>query len=446
MIWKRRKIFQYEITDYFEAPHIKIFYMFKHKDRYTINKIFGRIFFKKYRKRSKSFHIPKGQTKLDQFFSKSFKSNTKEFRLPFKQKVLFPEIPKPISKSTEYIAIQNYLRFKGYLTHIFQLNSMEYWDELELNNKFKKIFNKISIKKFFQMEICRYKIGIDKIWKWTDYLKFNRQLLEILDILKEDILSINQYSIMLRSLGSEMVFNYFYKLVKECIKYKLIDRKILIWDGRFLESFCSKNINKKLGKYSDTEAGKYKHIGKYFGVGYNDSTLMCAKYNLTVYYDIYPANKNDNIVFRNTITNYYKLFNDYATKILIVDAGPYSRKSLELVKSYKDVPLILAKKNIKKDVIKVGKRKYINIKYVPENYIPHLNRILNLRTKIECQFSAPKVCYALNRMFNRGIENAKIATGKLKCTELLTALTALKLNRLDLVNSPSAFRDFKYNY
>ncbi|MHA1270903.1 MAG: hypothetical protein ACTSPY_14005 [Candidatus Helarchaeota archaeon] len=119
---------------------------------------------------------------------------------------------------------------------------------------------------------------------------------------------------------------------------------------------------------------------------------------------------------------------------------------LPIIINYLMIMLLLAKKNIKKDVIKVGKRKYINIKYVPENYIPHLNRILNLRTKIERQFSAPKVCYALNRMFNRGIENAKIATGKLKCTELLTTLTALKLNRLDLVNSPSAFRDFKYNY
>ncbi|MHA1309959.1 MAG: hypothetical protein ACTSQO_03435 [Candidatus Helarchaeota archaeon] len=61
--------------------------------------------------------------------------------------------------------------------------------------------------------------------------------------------------------------------------------------------------------------------------------------------------------------------------------GTYSRKSLELVKSYKAVPLILDKKNIKKDVIKVDKRKHINIKYVPEKYMPHLNRILNLRPK-----------------------------------------------------------------
>ncbi len=78
--------------------------------------------------------------------------------------------------------------------------------------------------------------------------------------------------------------------------------------------------------------------------------------------------------------------------------------------------------------------------------IPHLNRILNLRTKIERQFSPAKVCYADDKMFNRGIENAKLAIGKLKCTELLTALTALKSNRLDLVNSPSSFRDYEPKY
>jgi len=111
----------------------------------------------------------------------------------------------------EFIALQNYKRATGYLKHIFQLNSMEYWDNLKLNEKLKRVFNKISIKKFFQMEIWRYKRGVDRTWAWIDELRYNRALFSILDISKDDIPSLNEYSIMLRNLGSDNVFNYFFK-------------------------------------------------------------------------------------------------------------------------------------------------------------------------------------------------------------------------------------------
>ncbi|HUY00987.1 MAG TPA: hypothetical protein VMV49_15600 [Candidatus Deferrimicrobium sp.] len=48
----------------------------------------------------------------------------------------------------------------------------------------------------------------------------------------------------------------------------------------------------------------------------------------------------------------------------------------------------------------------------------------------------------MERMNNRGMENAQMNVGKLKCTELLTALTAVKLHRLDLITSPTAFRKY----
>ncbi|MHA1360437.1 MAG: hypothetical protein ACTSRC_20125, partial [Candidatus Helarchaeota archaeon] len=56
--------------------------------------------------------------------------------------------------------------------------------------------------------------------------------------------------------------------------------------------------------------------------------------------------------------------------------------------------------------------------------------------------SPARVVYHVNRMNNRGLENAQINIGKLKCTELLTALTAVKLHRPDLINRPTAFRKY----
>jgi len=62
------------------------------------------------------------------------------------------------------------------------------------------------------------------------------------------------------------------------------------------------------------------------------------------------------------------------------------------------------------------------------------------------QFSPAKVCYHADRMTNRGRENAAINIGKLKCIELLTALTAVKVHRLDLINCPTAFRAYHPKY
>ncbi|HJH28212.1 MAG TPA: hypothetical protein C5S51_00705 [Methanosarcinaceae archaeon] len=45
-----------------------------------------------------------------------------------------------------------------------------------------------------------------------------------------------------------------------------------------------------------------------------------------------------------------------------------------------------------------------------------------------------------SKMSNRGIEQARIFVSIFNITALLTALTAFKVGRLDLIRSPSAFR------
>ena len=80
-----------------------------------------------------------------------------------------------------------------------------------------------------------------------------------------------------------------------------------------MESYCPKNKKKKLDGLSDIEAGKYKHINKYFGVRYINSILICGKYNITGYYGIYTV-KNDNLMFMDTIINYYNLYDDNFVK------------------------------------------------------------------------------------------------------------------------------------
>ena len=442
MIWKKKTIIQYQIPDFFGNKNIIFIDMADSSHRYYHEKLFGNLGIRKRKKQVKTILFHKNQTTLSQFFPQEAGNESRRFKLPYRQKIDFPPIPSQFQDSLEFMAVQHDSSALGYLKHLFQLNTLDFWDTLPLNSIQKKLYRTLSMADVFKLEIARYKRGIKTFEEWIDDLEHVPGLIDAVQIYPRDIPSPNQYGQLVHHLGSNNIKNYFLELVAECMRYKLIDCKIIIWDGRFLESNCSKNKNKKLKAFSDHEAGKYKHVGKYKGVGYVDSSFICAKSDLPIYYESYPANRNDNITFRGTFNNYMML-GFPASTILIADAGPYSNESLDLVYSHGIIPLIFARKNIKKNVIKVATRKYINLLRVPPEMIQHLSRLLDMRTKVEREFSLAKVVYHVDRMNNRGIENSRMCIGKLKCIELLTALTALKIHRLDLIKKPTAFKAYR---
>lgn len=440
-IWKKKRIIQMQLDDYFGKILIRFFDMNNSTHRKSYEELFGKMGIKKRRKHRKQIKLPRSQTKLDQFISFYAINERKQFKLPYHKKLITPPISSQFESSLEYIALQGFRSARGYLKNIFQFNSMRFWDKIPQTRFQKSLYNKLSMSDIFKLEMARYKRGIKYYVDWIDDLNNTPGLIDAVQISPESIPNASQYGTLVHNLGCENIRNYFFSLVDECIKYNLIDCKTIIWDGRFLESYCSKNKNDKLNAFSDKEAGIYKHINKYRGVGYIDSTFICENYSLPIYYNTFPGNRNDNIVFRESFKDYIGLSYPQSF-ILITDSGPYSDESLKLVRYYKIIPLIYARKNIKKDVIKIASRKYINIKFIPDNMKPHLRRVMSLRYKVEWRFSPAKVCYGADRMINRGLGNAKMNIGKLKCIELLTALTAIKVHRPDLINSPTAFKNY----
>ncbi|MHA1381899.1 MAG: transposase [Candidatus Helarchaeota archaeon] len=365
--------------------------------------------------------------------------------MPYRQKIDFPEVSAPFSRSFEFKALQAYSSARGYLKHVFQFNLMNFWENINLNRSQKQLYRTVSMEKVFKLEMARYKLGFHKYKDWIKYLNHTPVILDAVDVPINKIPSFSIYGKLVHHLGSENVEKYFLELVEECLKFKLIDFKIIIWDGRSLESFYAKNPNKKLEAFSDHSAGMYKHVGKFKGLGYVDSTIVCAKYNLPIFFKSFPGNRNDNIIFRHTF-NEYSTLNFPSSQILIADSGPYSNALLKLVNSHGIVPLIMARKNFKENVIKIGTRKYVNISQIHPPIIPYLEGLLNLRTGIERSFSLARFVYNADRMNNRGIENSLMNMGKLKCIELLTAITAVKVRRPDLINCPTAFSDFRHKF
>ncbi|TFF89173.1 MAG: hypothetical protein EU549_01535 [Promethearchaeota archaeon] len=442
IIWKRKTIIQMQIDDYIGDPTTNYLYMNNSSHRRCNEELLGGIGIKRRKKRPKKIKLPDNQTKIDQFI-KIYAINTdKQFKLPYHKKLNYPTVSSKFKSSLEYTALQAFPNARGYLKNIFQFNSMDFWSFIPKSRRKKSMYKKLSMIDVFKLEMARYKRGVKYYKEWIDQLNNIPGLIDAVQIPTNDIPDPSQYGKLVHNLGSENIRNYFYTLVNECMKYNLIDCKVIIWDGRFLESYCSKNKNKELKAFSDSEAGKYKHISKYRGVGYVDSTFICGYYSLPIHYNVFPGNRNDNIVFRKSFKKLMDI-NYPQSYLLLADSGPYSKKNLKLVRYYKIVPIIYARKNIKENVIKVGHRKYINIKYIPDNIKPYIKKIMSLRYKVEWEFSPAKVSYKADQMINRGIENARISIGKLKCIELLTALTAVKNHRPDLINSPTAFKDYR---
>ena len=326
--WKRRKILQRHLLES-EDKKLRIeFDMTNQKDRYRYKKLFGSMGIRRWKKkRIRKLH--KFQRKIYEFFytltQRGKLRKNCSFKMPYRTKILFPSPADFLEKYLswdERAAITHYPRCRGYLNYLFRLNSFHFWDEVKLTTKQKQLFQQFSMKDILKLELGRYKCGILTYRQWLDSLQFSYPLFNSCELDQERVPSLNQYGKLVAQLGSINLVNYFQTLVQECINFNLVDFKVGIWDGRFLESYCAKNPNKRLQRFSDLEAGSYKHITKFYGVGYLDSSIIDVKYNLTVHFSVFPANRNDNIIYRRTYSDCLKWgYPNFL--IMVADAGGF---------------------------------------------------------------------------------------------------------------------------
>ena len=370
------------------------------------------------------------------------KDRTTPFKMPYHISPELPDTNEYMEKNLTRAEILSYFHASshtGYLKDMFLLNDLSFWDNIRLTKQQKLIFGRHTIKDIVKLEVGRCKLGIEFFNAWIDRISGSPKLFDSFYLDYKEIPSPFHYSQMVANLQSLDILKFFYLLRDECIKYNLVDFKVGGWDCRFFKSNCSNNKNKKLKRYGDAEAGPYKHIKKFFGVGYIESRISDLKYIIPLEYLIFPANRNQNPVYRETYSHYIRL-GSKPFKWMFTDSAAYSIENLELTASYGTVPFICAKKNIKENGIKVTAHKYLNSKYIHPYYYPYLKKIIKFRPITENTFLPDATVYHRKRMSNRGLENAKIFMGITNLTNLLTALTAFKVRRLDLINKPSSFR------
>ena len=344
------------------------------------------------------------------------------------------------------VAFQKYKTFNGYLNSIFTLNPSidNYFIESQLKSGYKPQLDLdfLNFNNIFKLEVARCKLGRAQFKSWIDEFNHNESLRVELGIQSRHKLTVRSYTRNLK-IVSEGLNEYAERLKQECRELNLIGDKIWIWDRRFFECNCNGVKDKETGKLSDPEAGHYvKKTGKYSvltGTGYTDTGFVDHSWSLPVYWDAVGANKNDNTIFKNTVIEGMKS-TEKRPSLLLSDAGPDSHDSNKLVLEYGVIPVIAARSNSVGDIIKTDEGDCFRGEYIPREYHRILGRIYDLRTIIERKNSNEVVGYNRSEMPTRGINWARCFVSISNITALLTALTAYKVGRYDLIRAASAFR------
>ena len=343
-------------------------------------------------------------------------------------------------------------KFDGFFENLFELNDLSYFDDLQERLEEDGLyFKSLSVRDVFSYNLLRINLGFKD---YSGIEKMSKFLIcpPLFSVTHNprSIPTAADVSHVMKKIPASDLFNFFRLLVRECIELKIIIPRILIWDGQFLRSNCNNNKNEDKESYNDPDAGYCRHNGKKKGVGYDPGILYayCRDRWFPIYFKMFPGNRSDQEAFKET-TNTFLFETLEEWQLIISDSGPYSLKILEDIQYKSLLPIIRARKNIKKQPVKeLKKGYYFNTDFIPPDWSEeYFLFIYSFRPMIEQGNSYNHTYYNAARMNTRGLEAAIKHCVSIYILELLKALTAYKVGRPDLIMKPSAFQPSRYlNY
>ncbi|MDY0388155.1 MAG: transposase [Methanolobus sp.] len=388
---------------------------------------------------------------ITDFFQKNINIIKNRVKLPYRK---LPKATKNYIEDNEdippdqIIAFNTYKNFKGYLNHLFALNPsiVEFYDSIQKDIGYKPQPEALNLSNIVRLEIARCKLAYPNIEGFIRDYNQNRTMKREIGIHNNDILSLSSYRRDLDKISVHLL-EYAQLLIQECRELGLIADKIWVWDRRFIKCNCNGVKNRLTGLTSDPDSGKYvKKSGTYnvlSGTGYTDTCIVDFLFGLPVYWDAVDASKNDNTVFQETVRN-FKLPEPRKPIILLADAGPDSYRSNIEVINRGIIPVIAARSNCVGNILKTDRGNHFRADFIPRKYHQLLQKIYDIRTTFERKNSFEVVGYNRSKMLTRGIKAARMFVSIANITALLTALTAFKVQRNDLIKSQSAFRKFQF--
>jgi hypothetical protein len=450
---RKETIYQSQLEDFIGKKKIEIFKSWVPKDYRAMRKRFSRwLPIRSYRWRKKPVNSMNKWivTTLDSFLPAppAIKLSKPEYLLRFRK---IPRYTKDehaggFIPDRDWTIARSMPAFTGFFNHLFELNDFSMLDEIQEALENEGIsFKGIAIHDAVVWELLRLQLG------FHDYTGIEKMLRFIggnpLSPLLHDecfLPSAADISHVMTRIPARKLFDFYQERVTEAIDLKIIVPRVLLWDTQFVRSNSNNNKNKITNTYTDPDAGYGRHLGRKLGVGYKVSSLYayCGSWNraFPVYFDMFPANKSDNPIFRETLSSYLDK-GVGECKMIVADTGAYSLKNLEFCIKKGIFPIIRAKKNlVTHPIMEIRKGYWFNSDYFPPGWGPDdVRYIYKRRPAIEAGQSANNTFYNAKRMNTRGIENATRGRVMIYILDLVRALTAVKIGRPDLISTLTAF-------
>lgn len=345
----------------------------------------------------------------------------------------------------EWDMFQAFPTFTGFFNHLFELNDLSYFDDVQAGLEGQGVsFKGIFAHDVVAFELLRRQLGFRDftgIEKVARFVGGN----PLAGVLRDPDFfpTAAKISYVMNRLPGASLVGFLHQLVGEGIELGVIVPRILIWDGQFIRSNSNNNRNPNTGKYTDEEAGFSRHVGKRLGVGYDPGILYgyCGPdRRLPVHFEMFPGNRNDKPAFRATVDAFLKL-GIGSWKLVIADTGAYCQESLEFCARRGIYPLVRARKGLVEFPSRELKDGYwFNTDWIPEGWTDaDVLEAYAWRPSIESGNAEHNTYYGGQRLNTRGIEAATRARALDYILDWLRALAARKLGRPDLTCKWSAY-------
>ncbi|SRR6056297_283453 len=330
----------------------------------------------------------------------------------------------------------------GQVSHVFYLNDFFFFDCPNFVEEIDWSATSFLPSDLIRLELYRRLQGFETFNDYFRMLKIAPAIMDHVGIKMTHALpSTHRYTGYLKQIGVARVKDFFDSLVHEARGLGLVKDQVHLWDGQFHETWLQKDKKRKEG-LPQFFGGTYNHGGSKVGVGVYQSTIVdwngtCA---IPIHCEVIPANKNENPAVRKTIQMAYE--KNPAPDYILADRGPSGEDTQDLCATIGARPVVPLRSNVKNGVRKTSNKGHrIYSKYVEHASDELLEKVYNIRTRVEEHYSLNDDVYEMRRLHGCGKELIEIEILLGNCLAVLVPLTAYKIGRPDLMWSPSSFRD-----
>lgn len=255
-----------------------------------------------------------------------------------------------------------------------------------------------------------------------------------------DLPSSHHFAEDLRQIGLEPIKTFFYFIRDEAIGLKLVCNKVHGIDGQFYRTWlCHKNPRRS--GLPQFYGGWYNHGGGKRGVGVYQIPLVDISPSCVIplYPHIVPANRNENVAGWETIEG-AKFHYSNTSDFFVADCGLCGTDMQDEAKARPSIPLIPIRENMKRNLyITPHKHRHFSKVYIAPLKGDMVDEIYDLRQAIERWHNFFDNVFNISRIHACGKDHIFQIIITAETITTMVAITALKIGRPDLVQTPSAF-------